>query len=280
MKYTLLSILLTLVTFLQGQTYQVYNKNQESISFDLLASQLKDVDVVFFGEVHDDSIGHLAQLDLLQAIKKSTKNKVALSMEMFETDVQLVLNEYLEGKISEDVFVKDARAWPKYATDYKPLVEAMKSDGLHVIAANAPRRYVKMVTKNGLSALDKLSDQAKTYLAKLLIHVAKGKYEEKFAAVMEGHNMSGNTIYQSQNLWDATMAKSIHDYQKEHTKEKIIHVCGKFHCEESLGTVAQLQRLNGKIKTVVIISLPMSEYKEMTMEGKQKLGDYLVVTGI
>ncbi|HOY14313.1 MAG TPA: ChaN family lipoprotein, partial [Saprospiraceae bacterium] len=175
MKYTLLSILLTLVTFLQGQTYQVYNKNQESISFDLLASQLKDVDVVFFGEVHDDSIGHLAQLDLLQAIKKSTKNKVALSMEMFETDVQLVLNEYLEGKISEDVFVKDARAWPKYATDYKPLVEAMKSDGLHVIAANAPRRYVKMVTKNGLSALDKLSDQAKTYLAKLPIHVAKGK---------------------------------------------------------------------------------------------------------
>ena len=101
--------------------------------------------------------GHLAQLDLLQAIKKSTKNKVALSMEMFETDVQLVLNEYLEGKISEDVFVKDARAWPKYSTDYKPLVEAMKSDGLHVIAANAPRRYVKMVTKNGLSALDKLS---------------------------------------------------------------------------------------------------------------------------
>jgi len=47
MKNTLLSILLLIASILQSQTYQVFNKSQESISFDLLTSQLKDVDVYF-----------------------------------------------------------------------------------------------------------------------------------------------------------------------------------------------------------------------------------------
>jgi uncharacterized iron-regulated protein len=41
--------------------------------------------------------------------------------------------------------LQDSRPWANYVRDYRPLVEYAKAQGLDVIAANAPRRYVSMV---------------------------------------------------------------------------------------------------------------------------------------
>jgi hypothetical protein len=48
--------------------------------------------------------------------------RLVLSLEMFETDVQPVVDEYLAGAIRDADLLKDARAWPNYRPDYEPLV--------------------------------------------------------------------------------------------------------------------------------------------------------------
>src|SRR3954467_8455063 len=68
-------------------------------------------------------------------------------MEMFERDVQIVLDEYLSDLITEQHFLASSRPWGNYKTDYRPLVELAKEKHLDVIAANAPRRYVNMVSR-------------------------------------------------------------------------------------------------------------------------------------
>ena len=54
-------------------------------------------------------------------------SRVALSMEMFDRDVQPVMNEYLQGFIREKNFKKDSRSWSNYR-DYRPMVEFAKEE--------------------------------------------------------------------------------------------------------------------------------------------------------
>ena len=115
------------------------------------AASLSDVldaaeasDVVLLGECHDDPIAHSLEAYLLVSLA-ARRERVALSLEMFERDTQTVLDEYLAGKIREADLLQDARAWANYRTDYRPLVEFAKAVHIPVIAANAPRRYVGAV---------------------------------------------------------------------------------------------------------------------------------------
>jgi uncharacterized iron-regulated protein len=107
-------------------------------------------------------VGHFLEHKIFEALYQTYGDKIALSLEMFETDNQLVLNEYLAGKIDEKRLAKDARLWNNYK-DYRPMVEFAKANKLPVIAANPPRRYVSMVSKGGMQPLLELSKEAKNY---------------------------------------------------------------------------------------------------------------------
>src|SRR5690606_31191000 len=160
------------------------------------------------------------------------------SMEIFVSDDQLVLNEYLAGLITERNLSKDATLWDNY-DDYRPMAEYAKDNGVPVLAANAPSRYTNRVTRLGLESLNVLDKSAKRLLAPLPIDTLTGRYHEKFAGLMGGHDGMGNMkIYQSQNLWDATMAYRISRFSKGKNVRKILHLNGRFHSDEQLGTVA------------------------------------------
>ena len=281
MKRTLVALLFLCFTnmmYLNAQLYRMQDKLGKELSLNDLVPILADVDVVFFGETHDDSIAHLAQYDVYNLLLTSFKN-VALSMEMFETDVQTVVDEYLGGKITEDFLIKDARAWKSYATDYKPVVELAKSKKMKVIAANAPRRYVRMVSKNGAESLLTLPESSKKYLPKLPFHIQYGPYEEKFGSLMGGiHDLKTSSIYHSQNLWDASMANSIAQFHKKNKNAMVLHLCGKFHCEERLGTVSQLARINPRINSFVIVAIAEKEFAALTTDQQSALADVVIIT--
>src|ERR1700712_5738831 len=125
--------------------YKIYNtKTGKIISADDIVTDMAKVDVLFFGEEHGDTTAHYLELTILKKLIEKYPAKVALSMEMFETDTQPVLNEYLRGLIREKNMMIDARAWPNYK-DYRPLIELAKTNQIDIIAANAPARYTNMV---------------------------------------------------------------------------------------------------------------------------------------
>src|SRR5947207_946296 len=81
---------------------------------DAFAEKLPGVSVLFVGEHHDDPIAHHLELVLLKRAAEqasrtirppgSSPRPVALALEMFERDVQDVLDEYLGGLIAEQHF--------------------------------------------------------------------------------------------------------------------------------------------------------------------------------
>lgn len=62
-----------------------------------MIDRLARADVVFVGEQHDDPETHRAEADLLDAIGRRGR-PVVLSLEMFERDVQPVVDDYLAGR--------------------------------------------------------------------------------------------------------------------------------------------------------------------------------------
>ena len=260
--------------------YKIYNtRTKQLTTTEQIAIDCKDADVLFFGEEHNDSAGHYMEKEIFNALQKQYGNKLALSMEMFETDCQLVLNEYLNGFISEERMIKEARAWSNYK-DYRPAVEIARQNKLYVIAANPPRRYVNMVSRKGMKSLDSLPKSSKRFLPKLPYDTATGSYREKFMDFMKGGSPgTGNArIFYSQSLWDAGMANSIYNYWKKNKDKKIFHMVGRFHCDEKLGTAAQLQNRNNKLKILNISCFSDSSFANPDWPTFSKLGDYIILT--
>ncbi|MGI4804902.1 MAG: ChaN family lipoprotein [Janthinobacterium lividum] len=280
--YTLLLLLLVSFGFAQNvKSYKIYNSStQKIISVDDLVKLLDKTNVVFYGEEHNDSIGHLLEATILQKLYEKHPQKIALSMEMFETDCQQVLNEYLTGLIREKNFVTDARCWPNYS-DYRPMIEFAKSNHLPVIAANAPGRYTNMVSRGGLTALNQLDKTGKSYLPPLPIDTATGVYLKKFEDIMGGHSaMGGMQIYQAQNLWDATMGWSIALFLKTHPGFMIFQLNGGFHSEEKLGAVAQFQKYQPKAIVKNIAAFAAEDFANPDWDKLSKLADFVVVTSV
>ena len=259
--------------------YKIYDtRSGQLVTIEKIVDDMAAADVLFFGEEHNDSIGHYLENQIFRSLHNRYGAQMALSLEMIETDGQLALNEYLAGFIDESRFAKDVRLWSNYK-DYRPMVEFAKQNKLAVIAANPPRRYVSLVGKRGMKALDSLDDEAKDFLPPLPYDTLAGRYREKFYDIMKGSPGGDNPrVYYSQSLWDAGMSYSIFHYLKKNKKQKVFHCVGRFHCEEKLGTAQQLQNRNKKLRILVITSFSDKSFTSPDWSKFNTLGDYVIIT--
>lgn len=264
--------------------YKIYDtQKKQIISLDQIISDCENADVLFFGEEHNDSVCHYLEAEIFKALHQKFGDQLALSLEMFETDNQVALNDYLAGFIPEDRFSKDVRLWGNYK-DYRPMIEYAKQNHLDVIAANPPRRYVSMVSRRGMKSLDSLSKESKKFLPPLPYDTLTGRYREKFFETMKGSPGGDNPrVYHSQSLWDAGMSYSIYRYLKKNKRKKIFHCVGGFHTEEKLGTAAQLLMRNKKLKILNIASFSDASFSNpdpitIGWDKFSNRGDYIILT--
>lgn len=277
---SLLLLIVTTMNFSQTDKskYRVFDSNGSPKKLENIIQKISEVDVVFLGETHDDSVGHSLQFDIFKGIyeKYGKDRKIALSLEMFERDVQIIIDEYLQELIPEKVFLANARPWGNYKTDYRPLVEVARENKLKVIAANAPRRYVNMVSRLGRDSLNNLSPEAKKWLPPLPFPKSSKKYSDKFNARMMGHG--SENILQSQTLWDATMAYSVSEYLKKNKSNLVVHLNGSFHTENRLGTVEQLLKYKPDTRVLVVTMLYEDNFKNFDKKKHTNLGDFVILT--
>ncbi len=267
----------------EQNSFQIFNSKGKPAGFNEIISAVEKVDVIFLGENHDDKIAHSLQFEIFKSVfeKYGKQRKVALSFEMFERDTQIVVDEYLQNIITEKKFLDDSRPWNNYKTDYRPLLEFAKQNALSVIAANAPRRYVNIVSRNGRDALNPLSPAARKFLAPLPFSQSSREYKEKFTRQM-GENASENhglsKILDSQTLWDATMAFSVTEYLKKQKNALVVHLNGSFHTENHLGTVEQLKKYQPNAKVLVVTIRYEDDFKNFDKSKHENLGDFVILT--
>src|SRR5690606_29364531 len=103
--------------------FNLFDKEGKKVKYDKMVKDLVEAQVVFFGEYHNDAIAHWLQLEMANDLYSNHKHGFLIGAEMFEADDQLIINEYLTDLITEKNFSKEAKMWPNYDTDYRPLME-------------------------------------------------------------------------------------------------------------------------------------------------------------
>lgn len=286
------SLLLCLTTFnlsaktvkLSKTDFVIYNTAEgKEVKPSEIIEAMDSVNVLFFGEEHNDSIGHALQMILFEELFETYGLNATLSMEMFDRDVQHIMDEYLSGLIKRSYFIKDAKVWSNYK-DYEPMVEFAKEKGLSVVCANAPFRYVNIASTQGIEGLMKLGDEAKKALAPLPYQMASGAYADKLNALM-GHDPNdpnskpAYNMIPGQSLWDATMAYSIYETLQKNADAKILHLNGRFHTEERFGIVQRLAEFDSSVKSIVITLVgDDANYPDVKLDDYKHLGDYIIFT--
>jgi len=282
---TLLAALFALI-LLPSQdpgAFRVY-AGAESRTLDQMLDDLAKADIVVIGENHDHKLGHELELAIFKGVH-ARKPKTALSLEMFERDVQPILDEYLAGHITESHFLQSARPWPTYKTDYAPMVEHARANKLPVIASNAPRRYVNIVSRKSQSALADLPHASKQNLAPLpfSMEIPPG-YDLMLTNLFQGnHGQNPNmppveNMKQSQALWDATMADSIVRFQRKNRGWTIVQVNGAGHSDHRYGLVDRLQKANPRLKIKTVTIKPEPAYPTLPTAKYNGIADYLILT--
>ena len=236
---------------------------------------LMDYNVIFIGEDHESRVSHDAELTILKGLAKRDSNLV-LALEMFERDVQEILDAYLKRKISEKEFLEQSRPWPNYLEDYRPLIEFAKKEGMPVIAANIPRRAAAAVAMANKLSPDVMGEDRK-YLPQIL-HLKSKEYYKRFASLIRElphstpmKGMKVNGLYKAQVLKDSVMAASVEPFLDRRT----LFCCGHFHSDYHLGIPYQLQRNHPKLKIAVIAMA--SSVENLFMEDRSKVADFIWV---
>jgi uncharacterized iron-regulated protein len=181
----------------------------------------------------------------------------------------VILDEYLDSLISTSSFESEARVWPNYKTDYKPLVEFAKNNKLKFVATNVPRRYASLVNSKGFEELDKLSVEAKAFLPPLPI-----KYDAElncYKSMLEMEGMGSHVTEnfpKAQALKDATMAHFI--LKNWSPGQLLIHYHGSYHSENFESIYWYLKQANPDLKIVTIHSVSQKDVTELTKENTGK----------
>lgn len=274
---------------LNSQHMSIFTRSGQRVSCLEILEAAHDSNLVLIGETHDDPVAHQMELLILASLHKL--GPCALSMEMFESDVQGVLDEYLAGMIDEDDFMKDARPWPNYVHDYRLLVEFAKEVSMPVIAANIPRRYVRAVGREGPCTLTSSWPSSPfSWLPRLSMPAPSISYLEHIQHVIGAVSPLAslgqgcpctrrpNEFTSAVILWDSAMAHAISKQLSAQPERRVVHVCGSFHCERNLGIYEMLSHYRESTSTLVIAMYPEEDCHEFDEARHGGMADFVILT--
>lgn len=274
-KFNLFLIFLWITSMGYSQNkpaYQIFNASGKKVSYQKMLKSMGKVDLVLFGELHDNPIAHWLQLATLQDLHQ--KRALTLGAEMFEADNQKGLDDYLAGKITAKELGTQVRLWRNFSTDYKPLLDFAKKNQIKFIATNIPRTYANLVYKNGFQVLDTLSINYKKWIAPLPIEYdASLPGYQNMLKMAAGHG--GDNLPKSQAMKDATMAHFI--LQNRENDRLFIHYNGSYHSDFFEGIGWYLKRKEPNLKIVTIATAEQKGLKKLETEHKNKANFIIVV---
>ncbi len=243
--------------------YILYDKNGKVTSYQSLVSEIKKADIVFIGELHNNPIVHWLQLELTKDLFNKHGKNLVLGAEMLEADNQIIVDEYLAGLLTTKKFEEECRLWDNYKTDYKPLLEFAKTSGIKFIATNIPRRYASIVYNSGFEGLEKLSAEAKVFMAPLPL-----EYDSTVNCYSEmlkmGRSHGGTNLPKAQAAKDATMAYFIKgNYNK---KGAFVHYNGAYHSDNYEGIVWYIKKAIKNVKVFTVSSVQQTDISKLEEE--------------
>jgi len=217
----------------------------DSISFHQLLSDLEPSSVIFMGETHDQIEHHHSQLRILQGLIEKNRD-VAVGMEMFERSQQPILDQWTEGKLTEEEFLKEVKWETTWGIDYnlyKGILYEAKTRRLKVLCLNIERELVRRVGQQGITGLSP-EDRAKLPEMDLSDKAHRHYVASIYKSHQAGSAKDFENFYQAQCLWDEAMAETLFRFlQSAEGRDKtVLVIIGSGHVAFDFGIPIRLYR--------------------------------------
>ena len=249
------------------QAYALFSQQGKKAKYKKLLRAAAEADVILFGESHNSAIAHWLQHTLTRDLR--SQGTVSVGMEMFESDQQQALNAYLAGEMTVEALDSAGQGlWPNFKTDYQPVVDFARDEGMPVIATNVPRPFARQVFRGGFAALDALTAEEKKLLPPLPIPYDKNLpgYVRMLEMMPGGHG--GETFPMAQAIKDATMAHFIVENATAGTP--FLHLNGSYHSDDFEGIGWYLNKYAPELKVMTISTVEQENVTELLPEHKNK----------
>jgi len=228
----------------------------DRISFHELLSDLEPSSVIFMGENHDQIEQHHCQVRTLQGLIEKNSN-VVLGMEIFERSQQPILDQWTEGKLTEEEFLKEVNWETTWGMDYnlyKGLLDEAKTRRLKVLCLNIERELVRKVGQQGITGLSP-EDRAKLPEMDLSDKTHRRYIASIYKSHQAGSAKDFENFYQAQCLWDEAMAETLFRFlQSAEGKGKtVLVIVGSGHVAYESGIPKRLQRRTPLLYKTIIL---------------------------
>lgn len=233
-----------------------------------IINEIKRKRIVYIGEFHDVYAHHITQLDIIRGLYKENK-RLAIGMEMFQRPFQDVIDEYIKGRIDEREFLKRSEYYKRWRFDfnlYKPILDFAVSKAIPIIALNMEEEIIEKVSKGGI---DSLIEEEMARLPQEM-DFSDNQYRERLMETFKQHKdwkeKDFDYFYQSQIIWDETMAESIDRFLMKNPDYQVVVIAGQGHLEYGLGIPKRVYRRNRHDYAIVLIDA----------DGDKDVADYIV----
>ncbi|MDD2853332.1 MAG: ChaN family lipoprotein [Desulfuromonadaceae bacterium] len=127
--------------------------DRQAVTFPQMIAGLQGAEVVFVGETHDDKRHHDTQLGIIRTLQMNVIPQ-AIGLEMFQSDSQKQLDDWVEGNMSEQRFVEIYRKnWSYDWSLYRDIFIYARDNRIPLIALNIPKAIILKVARQGYASL-------------------------------------------------------------------------------------------------------------------------------
>jgi uncharacterized iron-regulated protein len=221
----------------------IHTRTGHYVNQQQMLSSLVGYPLVYVGELHDNPASHRLQVEILKAMQTSHPGKVALGMEMFNSEQQAALNLWVAGELSEKEFLRESRWFENWKTDfelYRELLEFARDQKIPVIGLNVPKALGRKVS---MTPLDKLDGESREQLPEMDM---SDPYQRMMIEKIFGAHGAGGSMVESffrrQTLWDEAMAEAVADYMRENPGYHMVIAAGGWHVNYGFGIPRRVHR--------------------------------------
>lgn len=240
-------------------------ETQTELSQEELLARLRDADIIYLGEQHDQVEHHRLQLMVLESLLTSGL-RPAIGFELFSLEQTSILMTYSQGKSSPhaDASGYSAEEWLRGKLGWKgedsndwqfygPLLMQAREHHLTVFGADlhsSIRKRISKVGKKGLTAVEKeliydsgLADE----------HYRKLMYKRfKAAHCGWGSDDYFSRLYDNWLSRNDAMARAVVSTFQGHEGRPVILITGAGHTQYNMGVYERVAYLDSKLKQINI----------------------------
>jgi uncharacterized iron-regulated protein len=212
----------------EAPLYKVSDKSYKTINhavFETIGSQ-----VFFIGEHHDNPHHHANQLVFIREMHEGAKEPLAIGLEMFQTEYQEQLDQWVAGNLSLEEFVKIYNEnWDQAWILYRDIFLYAREHQIPLIGLNVPRKVVRKVAQKGFGSLTPADLEE---LPQGITCDVTPKYENFIKRALGWHGKEDDSFTnfcEAQVLWDAAMAINLLKFHDHNPGTKLVVLAGDGH---------------------------------------------------